>query len=281
MRTRLFEIGRLLHDAYQEFNRDAGAVIAGAIAFFATLALVPVALLTVSLLGHFLGSAEAFAQVERVMQQLLPGVSQQVLEALRAYSLPSRLLVNTVGTLGLLWSGMNLFALLSQILTTIWIGPPARGFVAQRLVGVVCLFGGGLLFLANIVLTSFAAALSSQEHRFGPFAQYFRYFLSSALPHLLSGALAALTFFLLYRFLPAGKVSTRAALTAALPAALLWLLSRYLFALLVAGSSRYGQLYGPLAGAVVLLLWIYYSAYIMIFCAELGVTAQQRYWPKT
>ena len=281
MRARLSDIWRLFRDAYQEFNRDAGAVTAGAIAFFATLSLVPIALLATSLLGHFLGSAEAFSQVERVMQQLLPGVSQEVLGALRAYSAPSRLLVNVVGTLGLLWSGTNLFALLSQILTAIWFDRPPRGFAAQRLAGLLCLLVGGALFFGNIVLTSFAAALSAQEARFGPLAHYVRPLLGSASPYLISGALAALTFFLLYRFLPAGKVSTRASLTAALPAALLWLVSRYLFALLVAGSSHYGQIYGPLAGAVVLLLWIYYSAYILIFCAELGVTAQQRYWPKT
>ncbi|MBN1460163.1 MAG: YihY/virulence factor BrkB family protein, partial [Armatimonadetes bacterium] len=68
------------------------------------------------------------------------------------------------------------------------------------------------------------------------------------------------------------------ALVASVPAALLWLASRRIFAMLVVGSSRYGQLYGPLAGAVVLLLWIYYSAYIMILCGEVGAVLQKRYW---
>jgi membrane protein len=281
MRKALSPIWYLLREAHREFVTDAGPVTAGAIAFFTSLSLVPIALLAFSLLDQWLGSERAYAHVAEATRQLLPGVSEQVLAALVSYRESPRLLVNLVGSLGLLWSGMNLFALLSQILTTIWLERPARGFLAHRLVGLLCLLVGGLLFLANIVLTSFVAAISAQEVWLGPLGHYVRLLLSSALPHLLSGALAALSFFLLYRFLPAGRVSTRASLTGALPAAALWLLSRYLFSVLVSGSSRYGQLYGPLAGTVVLLLWIYYSAYIMILCAELGVIAQRRWWPKT
>ena len=256
----LSEAWLLLRDAHREFAKDAGSVIAGAIAFFTSLALIPIALLALSLLGHVLGSERAYTHVAEATQQALPGVSQQVLEALRSYSEGRRLLVNVVGTLGLVWSSVNLFALLSSILTTIWIGEPRRGFVGQRLAGLLCLLVGGALFVLNMALTWLVGAVSVGGTGLG--------------------ALAALIFFLLYRFLPAGLVSSRAALAGALPAAVLWLLSRYLFSVLVAGSSRYGRLYGPLAGAVVLLLWIYYSAYIMIFCAELGVVAQRRWWPK-
>ena len=279
----LSEAWLLLRDAHREFAKDAGSVIAGAIAFFTSLALIPIALLALSLLGHVLGSERAYTHVAEATQQALPGVSQQVLEALRSYSEGRRLLVNVVGTLGLVWSSVNLFALLSSILTTIWIGEPRRGFVGQRLAGLLCLLVGGALFVLNMALTWLVGAVSVGGTGLGALAPYVRFFhfLGSALPYLVSGALAALIFFLLYRFLPAGLVSSRAALAGALPAAVLWLLSRYLFSVLVAGSSRYGRLYGPLAGAVVLLLWIYYSAYIMIFCAELGVVAQRRWWPKT
>ena len=133
-----------------------------------------------------------------------------------------------------------------------------------------------------ILAAGLIAALRSDEELFGPLAEavHNMHFLGSMAPFFLSAVFAALGFFLLYRFLPNGSVSTRAAALAALPAALLWLASRSLFSVLVAGSSHYGQVYGPLAGAVVLLLWIYYTAYIMIFCAELGVAAQGRYWPK-
>jgi membrane protein len=104
-------------------------------------------------------------------------------------------------------------------------------------------------------------------------------FLDSAVAWTVHAAVVASMLFLLYWTMPAGRVSARAAAAAAVPGALLWVVLRSAFALLVAGSSRYKGLYGPLAGAIVLLVWIYYSAYIVIFCGEIGSTLQARYWP--
>jgi len=275
-----FEIWYLVRTAHREFVHDAGGVTAGAIAFYTAVALVPTVLLIISLVGHTLGHEETYQAMGRVLAQVLPGnTSAGVLRAIYGYSQSGRLLVNLVGALGLLWSAINLFGVVSMILTTIWVGRPERGFFAQRVVGLLALVVAGVLFAVNVVLTGGLAALRAAAAGGGPLADYLRV-IGPVLPFLVSALLAALTFFLLYRFLPGGKVSTRAALVAAVPAALLWLLSRWAFSALVAGSSRYGHLYGPLAGGVVLLLWIYYSAYIMIFCAELGVAAQARYWPK-
>ncbi len=273
MRRLFREVWYVLRAAYRDFGRDTGGVTAGAIAFYTALSLVPIALLALSITGHLLGhSGQARAEVAAVLRQLLPGAAgQQVLDAIAGYSVSGRLLPNIVAFLGLLWAGTNLFGVLSLILTSIWIGHRERGFLAQRAVGLLALLVAGLLFFANMLLTSAVAALQAHQQLrlIGP-----------VLPFGTSALLAALTFFLLYRFLPRGHVSTRAALVAALPAAAFWLISRYPFSLLVSGSSAYGQLYGPLAGAVVLLLWIYYSAYIMVFCAELGAAAQARFWPK-
>ena len=277
MRRTAVEVWRLLTTAYRGFARDSGGVTAGAIAFFSILALVPISLLAFTVFARLLGS-EAHRQFESAVQQLLPGGSGEVLKAIAAYSRSPKPLVNLVGMLALLWSGTSLLALLSQILTTIWIGRRARGYLAQRLVGLLALLAGGLLFLVNMLVAGLIAAARAHEDRLGPLAVYLHaiHFLGSVLPFFLSAASAAVGFFLLYRFLPDGRVSTRAAALATLPAALLWLVSRSLFSVLVAGSSYYGQVYGPLTGAMVLLLWIYYTAYIMIFCAELGVAAQGR-----
>jgi membrane protein len=281
MRHRAVEVWRLLTTAYRGFERDGGWVTAGAIAFFSILGLVPIALLGFTLFARLLGS-EAHQEFEATVQQLLPGGSRPVLDAIAAYSRNPKPLVELVGTLGLLWSGTSLFVVLSHILTTIWVGRRERSYLAQRLVGLLALLAGGLLFLVNMLAAGVIAALRAHEELLGPLAVVLHdmHFLGSMAPFFLSAVFAALGFFLLYRFLPNGSVSTRAAALAALPAAMLWLASRALFSVLVAGSSHYGQVYGPLAGAVVLLLWIYYTAYIMIFCAELGVAAQGRYWPK-
>jgi len=48
------------------------------------------------------------------------------------------------------------------------------------------------------------------------------------------------------------------------------------FSSLIVLSSRYGSVYGPLAGVVMLLLWAYYSAAVLLGCAEIAAAYQRR-----
>jgi membrane protein len=267
----------LLISTYREYTRDAGTINAAAIAFYTALSLVPIALLAVSVLRHLLGSSAA-PLIGDLLRRLLPGSGQQVVAALQGQRLEGLGFVSAVSAVGLVWASSNLFAVLSRVLTTIWVGAPHRGFLAQRAIGLLSLIAAGLLFLANILITSVLAALSAAPPIAGPFSVVLRFFESS-LPWLGIALLAYISFFLIYRFLPAGHVDAKAALLAAIPAALLWLLSRDLFSRLVAGSTAYNRFYGSFATAVVLLLWIYVSAIIMIVCAEFGEVLQERYWP--
>jgi len=282
MRGIVLETWILIRASYRAFAEDLGPLKAASIAFFASLSLVPLGLLLVSVIGHVIGSEEAYARVAEAVQQNLPGASKEVLQALNVTrSLQGRWLVDIVGTFGLIWSAMNLFTNLSLILTVVWTGETQRGFLARKVVSFLAVLAAGILFLATAVMTSTLAAISSYAERIDMIAAFLNRvkFLDSALSWAVQIGIATLMFFLLYWLLPAGRVSKRAAVVAALPAALFWTISRTLFSVLVAGSSRYGQLYGPLTGAVILLLWIYYSAYIMLLCGELGAVAQKRYWP--
>ena len=272
MRTRFLDIWQLLLGAYRALLRDNGPLTAGALAFYSALALLPLALLATTVFGYILGSSEARVTIQAWVQELLPGTNSEVLTALQHYTVSAGPYANLIGAVGFLWAASNLFVVLSHLLTTIWVGAAQRGFWARRLIGFLAVFGGGLLFLANTLLSSLLGALRSHLPSLHVF--------EGTLPWLLNALLVGSIFFLLYRFLPRGRVVNRAALVGAFSATVLWLFSRYLFALLVTGSSHYGQIYGPLAGAVVLLLWIYYSAYILLFCAELGVKVQTRYWPE-
>jgi membrane protein len=282
MKNNAAKLWSLLRYSSRSFFFHLGPLKAGSIAFFATLSLFPLGLLLISVAGRAIGSAQAYHQVAAVIREYLPGADAQVLAVLRqARAGGGRLLVDLAGMLALAWSAMNLFAALSQVLTVVWFGEPKRGFVRRRLVSLAAVLAAGLLFFASAIVASLLAALSSYAARFGAIAALAPHLrlLNSAAAWALHAALAALMFFLLYWTMPAGRVAARAAAAAALPAALLWMISRSVFAVLVAGSSRYGQVYGSLAGMVGLLLWIYYSAYIMIFCGEIGSALQSRRWP--
>lgn len=282
MRGRAREIWSVLLEAHEAFLDHLGPLKAGSIAFFATLSLFPLALLLVSVAGRVIGSEQAYRGVAVLVREYMPGVSQQVLAVVDpARSADRHLLVDVVGVVGLIWSATNLFAALSQVLTVVWFGEPRRGFLRRRVISLMAVLVAGLLFFGSVVVTSALAAISSYAQTIEAVARLRDQlrFLDSAAVWTIHTAAAALMFFLLYWLMPAGRVSARAAAIVAVPAALFWMASRGVFGVIVAGSSRYGQLYGQLTGAVVLLLWIYYSAYIMIYCGEIGGAFQARYWP--
>ncbi len=283
MREQASELWAVVRESYQSFFRHLGPLKAGSIAFFATLSLFPLALLLVSVAARAVGSAQAVREIASLIEQYMPRAGGPVLDVLEKTRVSGQhVLVDVVGAFGLLWSATNLFTTLSQVLTVVWWSEPKRGFLHRRVVSLLAVIAAGLLFLASVVLTGFLAAIKSYAAAIEPLAALHQrlHFLDSPAAWVLHATVVAIMLFLLYWTMPSGRVAVKAAVAAAVSAALLWMASRTVFAVLVAGSSRYGQgIYGPLAGAVILLLWIYYSAYIMIFCGEIGRTLQARYWP--
>mgnify|MGYP001588466721 CR=1 FL=1 len=87
--------------------------------------------------------------------------------------------------------------------------------------------------------------------------------------------LSIVIFFLIYKFMPRGHVPWRLALTASVPAAILWETGKRVFADYVTRSQHYSTLFGPMASLIVLMVWIYYSATLVLFGAEMGAAWQQ------
>jgi membrane protein len=59
-------------------------------------------------------------------------------------------------------------------------------------------------------------------------------------------------------------------------AAVVWLVGSVLFSIYVDHFSSYNQTYGALAGVVVLMLWLYLTAYVVLMGAEVNVEAERR-----
>jgi membrane protein len=82
---------------------------------------------------------------------------------------------------------------------------------------------------------------------------------------LLVAAVAALL-----RYAPSFRTQWRWAATAATAFATVWLVVTYSFGLYVAHFARYDATYGALAGVIVLMLWFYLTAFVLLCAAELA-----------
>ena len=80
---------------------------------------------------------------------------------------------------------------------------------------------------------------------------------------------SVLMFFILFRFLPTRKPSTRTAFLSALLIAGLWEMAKYLFRIYVNFINSFAAVYGSLGLLVVFIVWIYYSCLLFVLGGEI------------
>lgn len=266
----------VLVDTSRRFRDHNGTAMAAAVAMYTIVSLVPVALLAVAGFGAVLGAEQAQERVIAFINDNLPGASERITDVLRSVSLPQhRVFVYIVAIFGLLWAATNLPAKLSLFMTIAWTGRPGRGFLGRRLIALAVIVLSGILFLISVALTSIVTAIARNPDRFGILSEAVSR-LAVSIGWLFSFLFVVGLLFLLYRLLPAAPVMSRAAALGAVTGAVLLHLLRAGFNALIVSSGRYGEIYGSLAGIIVLLLWIYYSTIVVLFCAALAAAYQHR-----
>jgi YihY family inner membrane protein len=103
----------------------------------------------------------------------------------------------------------------------------------------------------------------------------------SAIGAIVPVLLTILSFSVCYRIAPNARIPWRSALIAGTAAGLLWELAKHLFTFYLpqAMEPAYKQLYGPIAGVIAVVFWIYYSSVILVLGAEL-VSVLQNVHPR-
>ncbi len=261
------------------FSEDGCSLMAAATAFYGLICLVPLAALAASLLGRVLGVAaggDAEQQVISFLHWVVPLPAPGIEEAIREFPRPTGSgFVEAISILGLLWAASRLFRTLEDILTRVWSGHGrGRPLFLRNLVALGAMAGAGLIFLVTMLATTAAAALAARESVLAVISGL-RWVGPGATEAIVLGA-AWLMFLLMYVFLPQERVRWKEAAIGAATAAVLWEVSRLAFATLVSQSAAYGRLYGSLAGIVLVIMWLYLTASIMLVGAEVAVVLQRR-----
>ena len=142
-----------------------------------------------------------------------------------------------------------------------------RGFVALTALSMALVIGAVVLAMAAIASTAVLAFLESLM----PGAPAVVLTLVRLAGYALTGVLAALAAAVLYRYGPDRKTARWTWLTpGSVLATVLWLAGTVGFGLYVANFGNYGATYGSLSAVIVLLTWIWLSAYVFLLGAELN-----------
>lgn len=260
----------LVWEAYQKFLRDDALPMAGAIAYSALFSVFPLLLGVIAVVSLFVDRGQVRQALMATLVDYLPPetaafVDRNVAEVLRA-----RGTFGVVAILGLFWSATSVAAMVRHTLNRIWGVQQPRPFLFRKLVELALVAAGGL-FLMTSLISSAALRVLSAYPGLAPAVSRFHQWGGSALLGLAAPVLlSALALLVIYRYLPNVLIPWRNAVAGAVVGGILFEVTKRAFFWYLESFARYEVVYGSLTGIIVFLVWLYVSAVILLFGAELA-----------
>ncbi len=260
----------VLKQTVAEWQRDKVSRLAAALAYYTTFSLAPVLVIVIAIASFLFEQSTVQARIVEQLQGLLgESGAQLVEEMLTSKSQSGDGLWATLISLGLLVLGASgLFVQLQDALNTVWNVVPRKDAGLWKLVRDRLLSFGMLLVIGFLLLVSLvvSAGLAAVSNLFGDTLLGWS-FGWQILNTVVSFGIVTLLFGLIYKILPDADISWGDVRVGAAITALLFTLGKGLIGLYL-GNSSVASAYGAAGSFVVLLLWIYYSAQILLFGAE-------------
>jgi membrane protein len=257
-------------------ERHHGALLAGAIAMYALLSVFPGLGAAVSIYGLFATPANVIQQMNLFAGVLPPGVwtiFNEQLQNVAAHDHGTLTAAAGIGVLLALWSARLTVSSLMLATSIAHGAPDRRRYVHHTAISLALTLGLIVGFVVMVVLgVVIPLALAVLGPR--PWVQYF----ITVLRWLLLWLFAVVGLATVYRYAPARKPRGRWRWITwgSATAATLWVAVSALFGVYVRVFAAYDRTYGPLGGAVVLLMWFYLLSLIVIVGAEIDAALEPR-----
>jgi membrane protein len=261
----------LFKKTVSEWLEDRCPQLGAALAYFTVFSLAPLVVVLLAVFGLIFGSSEIAR--DRITEQLQYFVDPSGVKVFRdiaaqAAKPTAGIIATTIGVIVGLFGASGVFGQLQEALNTIWGVKPKPGigiwaFVRARFLSFAMVGGVCFLLLVSLTVETILRGLND--------------YLKSVMP---GGHVVAMVLFLLFdilvivvlfafifRYLPDAKIVWRDVWTGSALTAILFVIGKFILALYL-GSGAAGSAYGAASSLITLLLWIYYSAQILLFGAE-------------
>ncbi len=273
-------IVRMWDNAYE----DNVLFLASGIAFDVLLASVPFVITLVSgvTLALNMSAATSNAEITDIVDRMLPPHSDAMGVAVH------RILDDALRThhsLGL-WSALiflflstRLFASLRTVLAEVFDIEATRGIIDGKLFDIRMTIFATLLFVANTMISAYLTMARSRgaeilidiglrKSAMGP--------IEYVVGRIVAFTFLALMFFAIYRYLPARKIRWQTAFVASMFTSVFFELAKQLFSVFINHVNTASVYSGTLAAVVIIVVWVYYSAIVLILGGEVGQVYELR-----
>ena len=251
------------------FRANQGLLLAGAVAYYALLSLLPLLILAVIALSHVIDRPELLATLGRYLEWLVPGQSRAIVTELANF-LVHRELIGWVLLGTMLFFSSLAFTVLENAMSVIFhhrVATRRRPLLVSLLIPyayILCL-GVGLLLVTLVAgglqaLGEERIVWLGHTWTLGGASRVLLYLLG------LVGEVIVLTS--IYLVMPVGRLSLSHALLGAVTAAALWEVSRHALVWYFATLSQIGVVYGSLTTAIAVLLSLELAATLLLLGAQ-------------
>lgn len=258
-------------DAAKDWMNDDAPRLAASISFYTALALAPLLLICVAVVGKFFGSAAAEKQLGDQLASLVGEHARDVLVAVTqsANKKDAGMWATIIGVVMLLVGASGVFGELKEALNRVWEvkakpGFHVWGFVRSRLLSFAMVLVVAFLLLVSLTVSTWLSTLAG--------------WMQSALPAppailraanlLLGFVVITLLFAAFFKFLPDARIAWSEVWLGAVATSALFSVGKLLIGIYLARATV-ASAYGAAGSLVAVLVWVYYSSNIVLYGAEL------------
>ncbi|MCB0840437.1 MAG: YihY/virulence factor BrkB family protein [Bacteroidetes bacterium] len=283
---------RLLRDSIKKFNTDGAFRFGAAISYYTLISLPGMLIIIISLTGSFLGEAKVKGEILSNIEAYFGAESKtQVNYMIDQITFTTQSIWTTIIGVGtLIFGATGVFYTLKDSINTLWyirertLGGGIIKLLFDRILSLAMVISVGFILLVSMMLKTVIFALSnfltnmgdslvgildrfSYEWAVAADSIGFYINVAGSLDFVITFFIFALMFALIFRFLPDARVAWRDIWRGAFFTAFMFTVGEVLLGLYI-GNSNIANTYGAAGSVVLILVWFYYSAQILLLGAE-------------
>jgi membrane protein len=260
---------------YYALSEDHISTVSAGVAFYFLLSLFPALAALISVYGLIANPSDVEQQIS-LMSGILPEEARVLVTGQLSDIASNAGRALTLGAIGgillTLWSATRAITSLIDALNLVYGEKEKRGFI--KLYALALSFTAGAIFF-GVTSLGLVVALPAILGPFGLQEGVQKLIALSRWPFLAAAVMTGLA--IVYRFGPSRENARwQWASWGAVAATLLWLAGSFLFSLYVERFSSYNETYGSMGAAVILLMWFFVSAYVVLLGAELNAEMEHQ-----
>ncbi|MEO6187819.1 MAG: YihY/virulence factor BrkB family protein [Ginsengibacter sp.] len=264
-------IWEVLKNCFKGFSENKIPKLSASLAYYTVFSIGPLLMVVIFLSSFFFGrealEGTIYGQTKNFVGQ---DAAMQIQQIIKSASISGQSTVAaTIGIITLVIGATTMFAEIQDSINMIWglKRKPTAGWwvlIKTRLLSFGVIGSLGFLLLVSLSVSALLETLSDRLSSYFPHVTITLFYIINI---IISLAVVTTLFGVIFKMLPDAKIKWNDVLAGSITTAILFLLGKFAITFYIS-KANIGSTYGSAGSLVVLLVWIYYSSFILYFGAE-------------